>query len=30
MNMATGFDRRHPRAVILIRVLAAAMLGSGT
>jgi len=21
MNMATGFDRRHPREVILIRVL---------
>ena len=21
MNMATGFDRRHPRGVILIRVL---------
>jgi uncharacterized membrane protein YebE (DUF533 family) len=21
MNMVTGFDRRHPRAVILIRVL---------
>lgn len=21
MNMATGFDRKHPRAVILIRVL---------
>jgi hypothetical protein len=21
VNMATGFDRRHPRAVILIRVL---------
>ena len=22
MSMATGFDRRHPRGVILIRVLA--------
>jgi hypothetical protein len=26
MNMATGFDRRHPRAVILIRVLVTAWL----
>jgi hypothetical protein len=26
MNMATGFDRRHPRGVILIRVLVTAWL----
>jgi hypothetical protein len=26
MNTSTGFDRRHPRGVILIRVLAAAWL----
>jgi hypothetical protein len=26
MNMATGFDRRHPRSVILIRVLVTAWL----
>lgn len=26
MNMASGFDRRHPRAVILIRVLVTAWL----
>jgi hypothetical protein len=26
MNMVTGFDRRHPRGVILIRVLVAAWL----
>jgi hypothetical protein len=26
MNMATGFDRRHPRGVRLIRVLVTAWL----
>ena len=26
MNMATGFDRKHPRSVILIRVLVTAWL----
>jgi multidrug transporter EmrE-like cation transporter len=26
MSMATGFDRRHPRAVIVIRVLVTAWL----
>jgi hypothetical protein len=26
MNMATGFDRRHPRGVILVRVLVTAWL----
>ncbi len=26
MNMTTGFDRRHPRSVILIRVLVTAWL----
>ena len=26
MNMATGFDRRHPRGVILTRVLVTAWL----
>jgi hypothetical protein len=26
MSMATGFDRRHPRGVILIRVLVTAWL----
>jgi len=26
MNMATGFDRRHPRGVILIRLLVTAWL----
>jgi hypothetical protein len=26
MNMATGFDRSHPRGVILIRVLVTAWL----
>ena len=26
MNMATGFDRKHPRRVILIRVLVTAWL----
>jgi uncharacterized membrane protein YebE (DUF533 family) len=26
MNTATGFDRRHPRSVILIRVLVTAWL----
>jgi hypothetical protein len=26
MNMATGFDRRHPRSAILIRVLVTAWL----
>ena len=26
MNMVTGFDRRHPRGVILIRVLVTAWL----
>lgn len=26
MNMATGLDRRHPRSVILIRVLVTAWL----
>jgi hypothetical protein len=26
MNMATGFDRRHPRGVIIIRVLVTAWL----
>jgi hypothetical protein len=26
MNMTTGFDRRHPRGVILIRVLVTAWL----
>ncbi|HEY1004669.1 MAG TPA: hypothetical protein VGD83_34035 [Streptosporangiaceae bacterium] len=26
MNMAAGFDRRHPRGVILIRVLVTAWL----
>jgi hypothetical protein len=26
MSMATGFDRRHPRAVILIRALVTAWL----
>jgi hypothetical protein len=26
MNMATGFDRRHPRRAILIRVLVTAWL----
>ena len=26
MNTVTGFDRRHPRGVILIRVLVAAWL----
>jgi hypothetical protein len=26
MNMATGFDRKHPRGVILIRVLVTAWL----
>jgi hypothetical protein len=26
MNMATGFDRRHPRGVILIRAIVTAWL----
>jgi len=26
MNLVTGFDRRHPRSVILIRVLVTAWL----
>ena len=26
MNMATGFDRRHPRSVIVVRVLVTAWL----
>jgi hypothetical protein len=26
MNVATGFDRRHPRSVILVRVLVTAWL----
>ena len=26
MNMATGFDRKHPRSVIFIRVLVTAWL----
>jgi hypothetical protein len=26
MNMATGFDRKHPRSVIIIRVLVTAWL----
>jgi hypothetical protein len=26
MNMVTGFDRKHPRSVILIRVLVTAWL----
>jgi CHASE2 domain-containing sensor protein len=26
MNMATGFDRRHPRGVVIIRVLVTAWL----
>jgi hypothetical protein len=26
INMATGFDRRHPRGVILVRVLVTAWL----
>ena len=30
MNMATGFDRRHPRSVILIRVLTTAWLSGLT
>ncbi len=30
MKMATGFDRRHPRSVILIRVLVTAWLVSLT
>jgi hypothetical protein len=30
MNMAAGFDRRHPRGVILIRVLVTAWLLAAT
>lgn len=30
MNMATGFDRKHPRSVILIRVLVTAWLSGLT
>ena len=30
MSMATGFDRRHPRSAILIRVLVTAWLSALT
>ena len=30
MNMATGFDRRHPRGVVIIRALVVAWLLAAT